>query len=314
LILITGGLGFIGAHTTRAFLDAGHSCVVTRHRNASVPAFIGDRATVETSDLTDRLAVLALGDRHAIDGIVHIAAVKPFTLPVEDELGRNVAMLVNVLAAARAWGVRRVTVASTIGVYLGAPGNPLREDAALPMTGRHGIQAAKKCYEIVGSAFGAASDAEVVSARIGAIWGPLGNPSAVFFPAAAMVHAAVRGEPPVYDPPSTAAYADDGIDMCYVSDCARALVCLQTAPALRWPVYNVGSGRVTTNAEVQAAIADAIPGAPADLPAGHNPRRRTGNLFLDVSRLTTDTGFRPEYDARRGVAEYVDWLRAGNAR
>ena len=227
-------------------------------------------------------------------------------------------MLVNVLGAARAWGVGRVTLASTIGVYLGAAdiaeGNPLREDASLPMTGRFGIQAAKKCYEIIGSTFAASDGAEVVSARIGAVWGPLGHPSAIFFPAPVMVHAAVRGERPVYDPPSTAAHADDGIDMCYVADIGRALRCLQTAPALRWPVYNVGSGRVTTNAEVDAAIAATIPDAPAGLPPGHNPHRRGGNLCLDIGRLTADTGFRPEYDVRRAVAGYVDWLRAGNPR
>ena len=116
MILITGGLGFIGSHTARAFVDAGLPCVVTAHRNTVVPEFLKGRVAVETVDLTDRAAVLALGEdgRHAIDGIVHIAAVTPFALPVEDELGRNVAMLVNVLAAARAWGVGRVTLASTI--------------------------------------------------------------------------------------------------------------------------------------------------------------------------------------------------------
>jgi UDP-glucose 4-epimerase len=258
--------------------------------------------------------VHALGERHPIDGVVHIAGAAPGRGPVEEEIGRNVAMLVNVLAAAREWNVKRVTVASSIGVYVGTEGNPLREDAPLPMTGTFGIEATKKCYEVLGSAFAAASDTQVASARIGAIWGPLGHPTSVFFPAAAMVHAAVRGERPSFEPPLASGYADDGIDMCYVADCARALLLLQTAPALRWPAYNVGSGRVTTNSEVAAAVRAAVPGAVIDLPPGRASRGTGENLRLDIRRLSADTGFRPEVDVRRGVAEYVEWLRAGNPR
>lgn len=40
MILITGGLGFIGLHTARAFLDAGESVVLTRYRSARVPEFL----------------------------------------------------------------------------------------------------------------------------------------------------------------------------------------------------------------------------------------------------------------------------------
>ena len=81
-------------------------------------------------------------------------------------------------------------------------------------------------------------------------------------------------------------HADDGIDMCYVADIGRALRCLQTAPALRWPVYNVGSGRVTTNAEVEAAIAAVVPDAPAVLPPGHNPDSE-GGCAMEKSKPTT---------------------------
>ena len=48
MILITGGLGFIGSHTTRAMLDLGESCVLVQRRAAAVPdAFAGRRVFVE---------------------------------------------------------------------------------------------------------------------------------------------------------------------------------------------------------------------------------------------------------------------------
>ena len=39
-ILITGGTGFIGLHTARAFLDAGHEVVSTQFRVRRDPEFI----------------------------------------------------------------------------------------------------------------------------------------------------------------------------------------------------------------------------------------------------------------------------------
>jgi UDP-glucose 4-epimerase len=30
---------------------------------------------------------------------------------------------------------------------------------------------------------------------------------------------------------------------------------------------------------------------------------------MDLTRITSDTGYEPEYDVERGFAEYVEWLR-----
>jgi hypothetical protein len=63
MILVTGGLGMIGAHTARALVDLGHEVVVTAHHCTEVPPFLDGRVTVEPLDVTDRDAFLALGRR-----------------------------------------------------------------------------------------------------------------------------------------------------------------------------------------------------------------------------------------------------------
>jgi UDP-glucose 4-epimerase len=36
--------------------------------------------------------------------------------------------------------------------------------------------------------------------------------------------------------------------------------------------------------------------------------------YLDITRVHEDTGYHPVYDAERATADYIGWLRAGNAR
>jgi UDP-glucose 4-epimerase len=313
MILITGGLGFIGTHVARAFLDLGESCVVTRHRSARHAEFLADengrRLFVEPLDIADPSSFAELGKRHPITSVVHLAGAGLGTGTL-DSLSVNTQGLVNVLRAAETWGVSRVGVASTIGVYGGVAGNPLREDAPLPMPTGHAIPAAKKIMEILALCAAGDSGFDVVNLRIAAIWGPLGRSRSPFFATPRLVHAAVKGEDPF--PPAGMPYAEDGIDQCYVKDCGRAIALLQTAPTLNHHTYNVGNGYATTNGQVAAAVRAVVPEARAGLHEGHDPAGPGQALHLDTTRLQEDTGYRPEYDIERAVADYVGWLRAGH--
>src|ERR1700716_2415848 len=82
MILVTGGLGMIGAHTARALVDLGHEVVVTAHRRTEVPSFLAGRITVEPVDVTDPDDFLALAGRHDISDIVHLAGSLPDEDPV----------------------------------------------------------------------------------------------------------------------------------------------------------------------------------------------------------------------------------------
>jgi UDP-glucose 4-epimerase len=308
MILITGGLGFIGLHTAQAFLDLGESCVLVQRR-AEVPAV--ERVVVEQADIGDLASLLDIGTRHKITGIVHLAGSMPWP-PGADEpvTGTRKAInnLLNVFEAARDWQVPRVGVASTIGVYGGVTGeNVMREDMPLPMTAAHVIPAFKKIGELLGDYLADATDIEVVNYRIAAIWGPRGRTASPFLPVPQLVHAAVRGTEPDLSMLYSPAHAEDGVDMCYVKDCGRAIALLQLADKLNHRTYNVASGRVTTNGEIAAAIRKIIPDAQVDLPTG-----APSGVSLDISRAHQDTGYLPEYDTERAVADYIGWLRAGN--
>jgi UDP-glucose 4-epimerase len=312
VILITGGLGSIGSHAARALLDLGESVVLTAHRSTQLPEYLADepggRVVVEPLDTTEEATFLDIGKRHEITGIVHLAAA-PYNLPDPVEYLRADSLgLLNALKAATVWGVRRFSVASTIGVYAGVDEVPLREDVPLPVVAAHQIPVFKKTAELFAELTGDSAGFETVSLRIGTIWGPIGLPDNPFFALPRLLSAAVWGEDPDLTPPRPLAYAEDATDLCYVKDCGRAIALLMVAERLNHRTYNISSGRLVGYSEVVDAINAAVPGASITLPEGRNPDRPPDN-YLDITRLRADTGFQPEYDVERAVPDYVDWLR-----
>lgn len=306
MILVTGGLGMIGAHAARALTDLGHDVVVTTHRRSEIPSFLAGRVSVEPLDVTDRDAFLALGERHDISDIVHLAGSIPGEDPVRFFRMETTGLL-NALDAARTWGVRKFAVASSLGVYSGRTEIPWHEELALPTAQLpHLIIAFKKAVEPLTTHSLQGSGVQPVVLRIGTIWGPLVDPESPFFHIPPYITAVLRGEQPQPLP------ADDGFDCCYAPDAGRAIALLTTAPALRHDTYNVSSGRPATNREFTAALQATTPGLRLDL----LPGRKDGpgnDPHLDITRLTRDTGFAPAFDVATSVAEYVAW-RADNPR
>jgi UDP-glucose 4-epimerase len=152
VILITGGLGSVGSHTARALLDQDESVVLTAHRSAELPEYLADepggRVVVEPLDTTNEETFLDIGKRHEIAGIVHLAAARHDLPDPVEYLRADTLGLLNALEAATVWGVRRFSVASTIGVYAGVDEVPWREDSQLPVVTGHQIRVFKKAAEL----------------------------------------------------------------------------------------------------------------------------------------------------------------------
>ncbi|TDD18971.1 NAD(P)-dependent oxidoreductase [Kribbella turkmenica] len=306
MILVTGGLGMIGAHTARALVDLGHEVVVTSHRRGEVPSFLAGDVVVESLDVTDRDAFLALGKRHGITGIVHLAGSVPGDDPVE-YFRTDLTGLLNALDAARTWGIGRFAVASSLGNYIGRAEIPWHEGLALPTADLpHLIVAFKKAVEPLTTHGLQDTDVQPVVLRIGSTWGPLMDPESPFNPIPPYISAVLRGDKP------QPLYADDGGDTCYAPDAGRAIALLTITDTLWHTTYNVSSGRPFTNRELVDALRSTVSGSRLEL----LPGRAGGagdNPYLDITRLTEDTGFEPSFDIAKAVADYVAW-RADNSR
>ena len=313
MILVTGGSGFIGSHTVRALTDLGESCVIISRHSRVVPAYLaGLPVAAEQADVTDIDALRAVGDRHSITGIVHLAGYPAprGTVGGMDSTEDLLRGLLNIVRVAKEWGVGRIGLASTIGVYSGLQHvGPLAEDLPVLLTAPHPIPRSKKIGELLGEQLAESTGIEIINLRISGTWGPLGHEDP-FFAAPALIHAAARRSPLDLTGLLARPHLDDGLDLCYVKDTGRAIALLQLAEHLNHRTYNVASGMLTTNGDIIGALRTIEPAVDLDLPPG---RTHPGNP-LDITRLRVDTGYEPEYGTASAAADYIAWLRAGNER
>jgi UDP-glucose 4-epimerase len=311
MILITGGMGFIGLHLAEALLQKGESVVVTCYRQHRIPEFlaehVGKRLFIEPVDVLDLESLRAAGRKHAVTGIAHLAS-PPMRGPVADGLRANVLGLLNVLEAGQELEVRRVLLASSIAIYAGVQTELWSEDEPLPLASPYPMTAYKKQFETIGDYFAERTGMSIVSVRITA-YGPLAR--GLYFLPARAVHAVAKGVP--FPDPAAAEplpYAEDAMDFAYATDVAEAMALLQLAPALSHTVYNIGGGRSWTNREIAEAVRKAVPGAVIRLQPGRS--EQPAYPALDLRRMKTDIGWEPRYSLEAGIAEYVSWLQAGH--
>jgi UDP-glucose 4-epimerase len=314
MILITGGMGFIGLHTARAFLDAGEDVVITRYQTWREPPFIkdeyGKRVHIERLDTTSPFDTGDLLRKYNVDGIVHLAVPGLGALSPAEDIRVNVLSLLHVLEAARVQGVKRVSIGSSTPLYAGLKQGPFQEDAYLPLHPTSYSETFKKTQEILACHYADRTGLDVTFLRISVIWGPVYHSGANL--PSRMVHGALQGQVVDFaNLPSGVPFEEDNADLCYGPDCGRCIQGIHMSTRLTHRAYNVGSGVATSNAQLRDAVVKAVPGAQIVLRPGRGQGYRP-NACLDMTRTFAETDYRPQFDVERGVADYLAWLRAGN--
>ena len=138
-ILVTGGTGFIGSHTTVELQEAGYNVVIADNLSNSkievldgIEKITGIRPAFEQVNLEDKDATERLFQKYPnIDGIIHFAASKAVGESVEKPLmyyRNNVVSLINLLEMMPKYNVKGIIFSSSCTVY----GQPNKEN--LPVT------------------------------------------------------------------------------------------------------------------------------------------------------------------------------------
>jgi UDP-glucose 4-epimerase len=311
MILITGAMGFIGLGVAAQLAAQEQKLLLGYNRarpaDADLPEGLAG-AAAERLDISSPYAVTRAVREHDIESIVHLAVPGLGAMPAAEETSTAIGGLVNVLEAAHSSGVRRVTLASSLAVYAGLDSGPFHEDRNLPVHSPSATSAMKKAEEILALHYADRTGLEVVQLRIAVIYGPRYHTLANM--AGRLVHQAVRGELPAHRAgPWTSRQLGGGLDLCYVTDCARAIARIHTAPTTRHRVYNVGTGRPPVGvAEIADAVRLAVPDAV--LPDGLlDAEAAPADRYMDTTRALEEFGIAPEFSLEDGVRDYVSWLR-----
>lgn len=149
-ILVTGGTGFIGSHTTVELIEAGYNVVIIDNLSNSnadvldgIEQITGVRPKFYKADCCDIDSLDKIFNENEISGIIHFAASKAVGESVEKPLlyyRNNIVSLVNLLELMPKHNVKGIIFSSSCTVY----GQPDPEN--LPVTENAPIKPAESPY------------------------------------------------------------------------------------------------------------------------------------------------------------------------
>ncbi len=148
-VLVSGGAGYIGSHTSVELLNAGYEIVIADNFSNSCEEVIfrieeltGKKVNFVNCDLTDEMSVEKLfADYPSIDSVIHFAAYKAVGESVQKPIeyySNNIMSTLNVLDVMRRHKVKKFVFSSSATVYGNPATVPITEDFPLSATNPYG--------------------------------------------------------------------------------------------------------------------------------------------------------------------------------
>ncbi|MDE0547357.1 SDR family oxidoreductase [Microbacterium sp. C7(2022)] len=305
-VLITGGAGFLGSHVARALVaHPGVDLVVAG--DVRRPEHPIESVAYEECDVTRAGALTPLLTRHAIDVVVHLAAIVSPGRDHDMEYRVDVDGSRNVLEACIEAGVRRIVVSSSGAAYGYHSDNPEWLTESDPLHGNDAFPYSKHkrlVEQLLGAYREMHPELEQVVFRIGTILGPTvqnqitalwdssrilairGSASPFVFiwvddVAAAMARAATDGPPGIYN------VAGDG-----------CLSVQQIAQRLGKPLLTLPAGLLAFALRVGQALRLTVHGPEKVVFLQHRP-------VLANTALRQDFGFTPAMTSAEAFEAYL---------
>ncbi|HEX2594650.1 MAG TPA: NAD-dependent epimerase/dehydratase family protein [Rhizomicrobium sp.] len=318
-ILLTGGAGFIGFHTTKALLARGHTVFAVDEINSYYSVGLKEARLSELGvEKGWRFAKVDIGDAAALaeaikgetfDVIIHLAAQAGVRYAVENPAAYTHSNLVghqNILEIARhASRLQHLVYASSSSVYGNDTVAPFSEDARAdkPMS-YYG--ATKRSCELLSYSYASLYGLKQTGLRFFTVYGPFGRPDMAYW---SFTDAIMRGRPiPVFGQGKLRR------DFTYVDDIVDGIVAIAEKPFVVVPgeaphkVYNLGNHHPEEVLTLIRIIEQAT-GKSANLNFTEGPPGDVNETYADITRANRDYGFSPKTPLTEGIPRFVDWFR-----
>jgi UDP-glucuronate 4-epimerase len=315
--LVTGGVGFIGHHLTRALLERRPGDTVRvlddfsdgpyperlKRRHAEVlKREYGSRIEIERACVTDRGAAERLVA--GTSGVLHLAGlagVRPsFAEPARYAVV-NVEGTATQLDAAQRAGCPLFLLASSSSVYGNTTPLPANEDAPAVVP-ESPYAASKRAAELVVSSMMRKSPAiRCPMVRFFTVYGPWQRPEMAI---TSFLRNILAGRP-------VTVFGDGSMrrDFTHVTDIvAGVLAAIDRAPhGVR--TYNLGSGSPITLSDLVTAMGRAS-GRTVNVERAPVPLGDVDATFADIARARSELGYAPVMPLDRGLETVVKWLES----
>jgi UDP-glucose 4-epimerase len=302
-VLITGGAGFIGAHSARALLDGGHRVTVVDDLSHGRREAVPEGADLVVMDIRAP-EIARLFESSGFEAVLHLAAQMDVRRSVADPLfdaSVNVLGTLNLLEAGRRAGVKRFVFASSGGAVYGeqdvfpAPESHPRRPAS-----PYGVS--KLCGEEYLAHYALVHGMSTLALRYANVYGPGQDPHGEAGVVAIFLNKLLAGE--------TATINGDGLqtrDYVHAGDVARANLLAIESPASG--ALNIGTGIETTVVDLAQRLARHAGVAQrfANGPAKPGEQRRS---CVDPAAARTALGWEPRLPLDPGLAETAASFRS----
>ena len=312
-VLVTGGVGFIGYHLSRAALARGDDVVIVddfsdapypaaeKRRNERDLLAEFPRVVIARACVTDRAAVAPLIDGTEI--VVHLAGlagVRPSFAEPARYARVNVEGTAVLHELARACGIRRFLFASSSSVYGNTTPLPAREEAAA-IVPESPYAASKRGAELLASALCRRTPSMHCAAlRFFTVYGPRQRPEMAI---TRFARAAVAGRP-------IRMFGDGSMrrDFTHVDDIVRGILAAAERAPAGFREYNLGSSAPVELRALVRAIGDAAGMEPA-VEREPVPLGDVDATFADIARARRELGWEPRIPLDEGLQTVLRWVR-----
>ena len=317
-ILVLGGAGYIGSHTARALVDAGHDVVVADNLETGFRAAVPAKARFYEGDIRDRAFVDHVFDSEKIDGVIHFAANSQVGESMRDPLkyyDNNLSGTKTLLESMVAHNVLKIVFSSTAATYGEPERVPILETDRTEPTNCYGetklsMEKMMKWVSVAhGLRFVALRYFNACGAHPDGTIGEAHNPETHLIPLILQVPNGQREAISIfgnYYPTPDGTCIRDYIHVCDLAQ-AHILALEYLMNGGENNVFNLGSG---VGFSVKEVIDEArrVTGHP--IPAKEEARRAgdPAQLIASSEKAKTVLGWKPEYDDLNTIIKTAwDW-------
>lgn len=316
-VLVTGGLGVIGAWVTRQLVEQGTKAVTySRHLDFTLVKDIVGKFDSVVGDILDLPHLIHTIKEHEVERIIHLSVLLPAQAEANPYTGYkiNAEGSLNILEAARLSGIRRVVATSSKAVYGVTRGEydhptykPLDEDYPKAPSMVYGTT--KVFMENMCSDYNRIYGLDTIILRFAT---PYGIGRQVRHGRLAITSKIIESAM-LQQPLAIPHGAEQKDDFAYHRDIANGIVLACFAENLEHNVFNIGTGKGETLQHMIDILNNIFGDVPITIGPGLNflerPAKDLRYSVFNIERARKELGYSPGYDLEAGVRDYIEWMR-----